>query len=123
MKSSPTSSFNETRLPTVSAKDSLYVQGIHVTVVLSAIFAVSLLGYHGTLDGQSVVAVLGAAIGFAGANVSSVGSLAQAVNGKSVVTSQLLAEQGATARTAIVSAAAADSHTVEPSAPDSRGGG
>lgn len=95
-------------------RQPLYVLAIHGSIVLAAILTVGILGFHGTLDGQSVVAVLGTAIGFAGGTASSLGSLNTVVNGKSVVTPQLLAEQGATARTAIVAASSSEPHTVEP---------
>lgn len=103
----------------VNAKFTLYGTLIHAAVVVSAIVAVTVLGAQGTIDGQSVVAVLAAAIGFAGANATSVSSLGAVVNGKSVVTPQLLAEQGATARTAIVAAGGSESHVVRPQTPTS----
>lgn len=98
----------------MDARQSLYVQGLHVGVVLAAIIAVAILGYHGTLDGQSVVAVLGGAIGYAGANASSIGSLAQAVNGKAVIPASEMANRESTLRTAFGAAAQSESHTIEP---------
>lgn len=98
-------------------RQPLYVLAIHGGIVLATILTVGVLGYHGTLDGQTISAVLGAAIGFAGGTASSLGSLNTVVNGKSVVTPQLLAEQGATNRTALATAAAAAAHNVKPQAP------
>lgn len=95
-------------------RQPLYVLAIYGGIVFASIVTVGILGYHGTLDGQSVVAILGAAIGFAGGSASSLGSLNSVVNGKSVVTPQLLAEQGATQRTAIVASAGSEAHVVEP---------
>ena len=69
----------------MNQRQVIYVQAMSVSVVIAAILGVTLLGFHGTLDGQSVVAVLGTAIGFAGANVTSVSTLAQAVNGKATM--------------------------------------
>lgn len=74
----------------MNTRQSLIVQGMSGGLVLAAIVAVTLLGLHGTIDGESVVAVLGTAIGFAGANVSGVGAVAQAVNGKSIVSDATL---------------------------------
>ena len=101
----------------MSSRQPLYVLAIHGGIVLAAIMTVGLLGFHGTLDGQSVVAILGAAIGFAGGSASSLGSLGAVVNGKSLMTSQQVSEQGATQRTAIVAAAAGDPHRVTPVTP------
>lgn len=98
----------------VTQRQALYTLGIHGGIVLAAIVTVGVLGYHGTLDGQSVVAILGAAIGFAGGTASSLGSLNTVVNGKSVVTPQFVAEQAATQRTAIVASAGSEAHTVKP---------
>lgn len=97
----------------MSARQSIIVQGVHGGIVVAAILAVTILGYHGTIDGESVVAVLGAAIGFAGANATSIGSLAQAVNGKAVIPAHNLAEREATLRTAMIASAASSPHTVE----------
>lgn len=74
---------------------------MHAGLVLAAIVAVTVLGIDGTIDGQSVVAVLGTAIGFAGASATSVGSLAQAVNGKSVISTAAMADREATLRAAV----------------------
>jgi hypothetical protein len=103
----------------MSARYTLYGTLIHATVVVSAIAAVTALGMQGTIDGQSVVAVLAAAIGFAGANATSVSSLGAVVNGKSIVTPQLIAEQGATARTGMVAAGLSEAHVVHPETPTS----
>lgn len=105
----------------MTARQPLYTLSIHGGIVLAAIITVGILGYHGTLDGQSVVAILGAAIGFAGGSASSLGSLNSVVNGKSILTSQQIAEQGATQRTAIVASAASEAHHVEPVAPGAQG--
>ena len=104
-------------MPAMPPRQPLYVLAIHGSIVLAAILVVAVLGYHGTLDGQSVVAVLGTAIGFAGGTASSLGSLNTVVNGKSVLTEQLIAEQAATQRTAILSAAASEPHVVTPEQP------
>lgn len=101
-------------MPVMPARQQLYVLAIHGGIVLAAIATVGILGFHGTLDGQSVVAILGAAIGFAGGTASSLGSLNTVVNGKSVVTPQFVAEQAATQRTAIVASAGSEAHTVKP---------
>lgn len=74
----------------MTPRQQLYTQALGVSVVLAAIMAVTVLGFHGTIDGESVVAVLGTAIGFAGANLSSGGALAQAVNGKATVSDATL---------------------------------
>lgn len=79
----------------------MVIQAMHGGIVLASIVAVTLLGVEGTLDGQSVVAVLAAAIGFAGASASQIGSLAQAVNGKSVISGSSMADRETTLRTAI----------------------
>lgn len=74
----------------MTPRQTIYVQAMSGGLVLAAIICVTVLGFHGTLDGQSVVAVLGTAIGFAGANVSGVGAVAQAVNGKATVSDATL---------------------------------
>lgn len=110
----------------MTTRQSLVVQGMHAAIVLSAIVAVTALGINGTLDGQSVVAVLAAAIGFAGASGSQIGTLAQAVNGKATMSNESLADREATLRTAMVAAAATPAHVmtaVEPEdvEPEDRG--
>lgn len=101
----------------MTARQPLYVLAIHGSIVLAAILVVALLGYHGTLDGQSVVAVLGTAIGFAGGSAASQASLNTVVSGKSVLSQEMMAEQGATQRTAIIAAAASEAHDVTPQTP------
>lgn len=90
----------------MNARQSLIVQAMHGTVVLFTVVVVCILGYHGTLDGQSVVAILGAAIGFAGGAVAATGALGQAVNGKSVVSEASMASREQTLRTSIQANAA-----------------
>ncbi|HVE35372.1 MAG TPA: hypothetical protein VNC18_17535 [Gemmatimonadaceae bacterium] len=101
----------------MTARQSLLLQGMHAFIVLGVLASVTVLGVQGTLTGESVIAVYAAAIGFAGASAGQIGTLAQAVNGKSVVTSQMLAEQGATNRTGLVAAAGGSAHTVTPIIP------
>lgn len=101
----------------MTTRQSLTVQGMHAAIVLASILAVTALGINGTLDGQSVVAVLAAAIGFAGASSSQIGTLAQAVNGKATMSNEAMADREATLRTAMVAAAATpahEMHAVEP---------
>lgn len=65
-----------------------------------------MLGYNGSLNSDAVAAILVGALALAGGSAASTGAVYAAVNGKSTVTPQLLAEQGATNRTAIVAASA-----------------
>ena len=74
----------------MSARHSLIVVGVQAGIVLAAVIAVTILGVEGTLDGQSVVAILGAAIGFAGGAGASVSAVGQAVNGKATVSDATL---------------------------------
>lgn len=85
----------------MQARDNLIATVIHSSIVLAAIAAVVVLGIHGTLDGQSVIAVLGAAIGFAGANATAVSSLGAAINGKATVPTETLTQREVTLRAAM----------------------
>lgn len=101
----------------MNAKQSMAVMAMHGAIVLSVVVATVILGVQGTLDSSSVLGILGAAIGFAGGTAASLGSLGAAVNGKSVITPQMISEQGAMQRTAMLAAASAPSHIVEASEP------
>lgn len=96
----------------VSARQSLYLQGIHATIVLAVLISVTVLGVQGTLASDSLIAVYGAAIGFAGASASQLGALGQAVNGKATMTNEAMSEREATLRTAMVAAAGSPAHTM-----------
>lgn len=97
----------------MSGRQSIYVLGFHAGLAGSIVIAATVLGYHGTLDSATVAAIFAAALGFAGGTASSLGSLGAVVNGKSVITAQQIAEQGATQRTAIVAAASAQPRDVD----------
>lgn len=99
----------------MSIRQTLYVQVMHGGIVLAAIVAVVILGYNGTLDGQSVVAILGAAIGFAGGSVASIGAVGQVVNGKATIPLSELANREQTLRDALAASASSPAHTVHPS--------
>lgn len=102
----------------MTAKQTLYVQAMHGGIVLSAIIAVTVLGAMGELDGQSVVAVLGAALGFAGAAASSSGAIGQAVNGKAVIPDEAMRSREATLRTALVASAGSEPHVMVATEPE-----
>lgn len=97
----------------MTARHSLVLQGIHAGIVIAVLVSVTVLGVQGTLASDSLIAVYGAAIGFAGASASQLGALGQAVNGKAIVSHEALADREATLRTAMVASAAAPAHTVE----------
>ena len=101
----------------MNGRQALYVMALHGSIALACVVAATVLGFHGSLDGQTVAVIFGTAVGLAGGSASSLGALGSVVNGKSVVSAQMLAEQGATARTAIVSAAASPAHKVTASEP------
>lgn len=88
----------------------MVVMGMHAAIVLAVVVATVILGVQGTLDSSSVLGILGAAIGFAGGTAASLGSLGAAVNGKSVVTPQLVSEQASMQRAALAAAAASPPH-------------
>jgi hypothetical protein len=104
----------------VTGKQSLVQLCVYGAIALAAVLGAVILGYHGTLNSDAVAAILTGALALAGASAAGQGAVYQAVNGKSVVTPQLIAEQGASQRTAIVAAAAgtaADVTPVEPTPP------
>ena len=74
---------------------------VHGGIVALAVLAVTVLGFHGSLDAQAVTAVLGAAIGFAGASAASQGALSTAVNGKSTISTEALGQREVTLRAAM----------------------
>lgn len=101
----------------MTGRQSLVQLGVYGAIALSAVIGAVVLGYHGTLNSDAVAAILTGALALAGGTAAGVGTLYTAVNGKSVVSNQQLAENGATARTAIVAAAGGSAHTVTPVEP------
>lgn len=101
----------------VTGRQNLAQLGIFGAIGFAAVIGTIVLGYHGTLNSDAVAAILTGALTLAGGAAAGTAAVGAVVNGKSVVTPQLLAEQGATARTAIVAASASDAHVVEPAAP------
>lgn len=98
----------------MSGPQTWYVMALHGAIAMAVVIAATLLAYHGSIDGQTVSVVYGAALGLAGASASSIAALAQAVNGKSVVSHDDMAAREQTLRTAITTPAAgppADSTT------------
>lgn len=102
----------------MSARHSLYLQAIHAGIVVAVLISVTVLGVQGTLASDSLIAVYGAAIGFAGASASQLGALGQAINGKQTISNEAISEREATLRTAMVAAGAAPAHEVAPIQPE-----
>lgn len=71
---------------------------IHATVALVIILAASILAALHDLDGQTVAAIFGAAVGMLGGSASSLGTLYSAVNGKSVLSAEVMANRETTMR-------------------------
>lgn len=90
---------------------------IYGLIALAAVIGAVVLGYSGNLASDAVAAILVGALALAGGSAASTGAVYAAVNGKSTVTPQLIAEAGATNRTAIVAAAASQPATVAPQDP------
>lgn len=90
---------------------------IYGLIALAAVIGAVVLGYSGNLASDAVAAILVGALALAGGSAASTGAVYAAVNGKSTVTPQLIAEVGATNRTAIVAAAASQPSTVVASEP------
>ena len=105
----------------MAGRQNIYQLAIYGSIALAAVGGAILLGYHGTLNSDAVAAILTGALALAGGTASSVGTLYTAVNGKSVVSHQMTAEQGATTRTAIVAAAGSQPQVVEPVLVDHEG--
>jgi hypothetical protein len=99
----------------MSARQSIYVMGIHGGIVFAVVVATVILGVQGTLDPSSTVAILGAAVGFAGGTSSGLGSLTAAVNGKATVPIASLADREQTIRDALAAASSSAAHTTIPS--------
>jgi hypothetical protein len=90
----------------MTGKQTLFQMIIYGMIALAAVIGAVILGYNGSLNSDAVAAILVGALALAGGSAASTGAVYAAVNGKSTVTPQLLAEQGATNRTALVAAAA-----------------
>lgn len=101
----------------MTAKQQLIQQGIYAAIALAAVIGAVVLGYSGNLNSDAVAAILTGALALAGGAAAGIGTVGAVVNGKSVVTHQLVAEQGANTRTAIVAAAGAQPVTVTPVEP------
>jgi hypothetical protein len=104
-------------VPTMTTKQQLIQQVIYALIALSAVIGAVILGWRGALNPDAVAAILTGALALAGGAAAGIGAVGAVVNGKSVVTHQLISEQGATARTAIVAASATPSTTVTPVEP------
>lgn len=90
---------------------------IYGCIALAAVVGAVVLGYSGNLNSDAVAAILVGALALAGGSAASTGAVYAAVNGKSTITPQLIAEQGATNRTAIVAAASTSPKDVTPVVP------
>lgn len=98
-------------------RQNLAQLAIYGAIALVAVAGTILLGLNDKLNSDAVAAILTGALALAGGSAASIGAVYTAVNGKSVVTPQLLAEQGANQRTAIIAAAAGGASTVTPVEP------
>lgn len=98
----------------MQGKQTLAQMVIYGLIALAAVVGAVVLGYSGNLASDAVAAILVGALALAGGSAASTGAVYAAVNGKSTVTPQLVAEQGATARTAIVAAASTSPTDVTP---------
>lgn len=98
-------------------KQQLIQQCIYASIALAAVVGAVILGWRGALNSDAVAAILTGALALAGGAAAGIGAVGAVVNGKSVVTPQLIAEQGANTRTAIVAAAGTSATTVTPVEP------
>jgi hypothetical protein len=80
----------------VSGRQTIYIQLIHGGIAFVVIVAATVLAALHDLDPATVVALFGAAVGFAGGTSVATGALAQAVNGKAVMTEHAISEREAT---------------------------
>jgi len=101
----------------VTGKQNLVQLGIYGAIAFAAVIGAVVLGWHGTLNSDAVAAILTGALALAGGAAASQSVVGTVVNGKSVLSQELLREQGATTRTAIVAAAGSQAHTVTPVEP------
>lgn len=85
----------------MNGKQALYVMALHGTIALAVVIAATVLAFHGSLDAEAATAIFGAAIGLAGGSASALGTLAGAINGKAVVSTESLADMQATTRAAM----------------------
>lgn len=108
----------------VTPRQNLVQLGVYGAIVGLTVVGAIILGWQGSISEAAITAIFGAAVGFAGGSAASGSTLYAVVNGKSVVTPQLIAEQGANTRTAIIAASASDPRSVspvEPTMPDTEG--
>lgn len=96
---------------------NLAQMAIYGAIGFAAVVGAVVLGYSGNLNSDAVAAILTGALALAANSAATQGAVYTAINGKSVVTPQLLAEAGATNRTAIVAAASSQPTNVEPVEP------
>lgn len=101
----------------MTGRQNLVQLCVYGAIVLATVVGAIVLGVQGSISEAAVTAIFGAAIGFAGGSAASGSTLYAVVNGKSVVTPQLVAEQGANTRTAIIAAAGAEAQRVTPVSP------
>lgn len=74
----------------MNPKQTLYVLVVHGCVAAVVILGASVLAYHGSIDGEALTAIYGAALGFAGASSGAIAAVGQAVNGKATVSDETL---------------------------------
>lgn len=101
----------------MTGKQNLAQLAVYGAIVGLTVVGAIILGWQGSISEAAITAIFGAAIGFAGGSAASGSTLYSVVNGKSVVTPQLISEQAATNRTALVAAAASAPATVTPVEP------
>lgn len=96
----------------MNSRQTLYVLAMQGVIALAVVIVVCVLGVQGTLEGESVVAILSSALALAGGAAAAVSALGSAVNGKATIPAAEMANREHTLRTAIAGASAAPAHDV-----------
>ncbi len=85
----------------MSARVAVLGSFVHAGVAMVIIIAASVLAALHDLDGQTVAALFGTAVGLLGGSASSLGTLYSAVNGKSVISNDNMGSREQTLREAV----------------------
>lgn len=97
----------------MNSRQTLYVLAMQGLIAICVIVVVCILGVQGTLDGESVVAILSSALALAGAAATAFGALGSAVNGKATIPADQMADRETTLRHAFAASAASPAHLVD----------
>lgn len=85
----------------MNTRQTLYLLTIHAGIAIVVVAAATVLSFHGNIDAQTVSVIFGAVLGIAGASAASLATLGAAVNGKAVLSNEMMQQREQTMQQAV----------------------